>query len=215
MRQPRRDHLTVAQNETLLGQSLGHATLDFDGWRIVLWRADSRIRRVGRDGFQGFVLAESDLLWLAGVVRTADRPLAIMRHVPVSGHAQTGNYYFERNPNASTYPGTDRVRALLRAANVPVMWLSGHVHWNTWTTVDGVAHFTMPSLTESFTTNPEPASAWALLELDDQISLRVFGRDPFSASLDAAATLRRWITPLPAFDVLADAGDGRGVRHMG
>jgi hypothetical protein len=205
-----RDHMSVADNEAILGQPLGHATLDIGGWRIVLWRADTRIRRLGRDGFHGFVMAEADLLWLAGVVRAADRPLAIMSHVPVSGHAQTGNYYFERNPNSATYPGTERLRAVLRTASVPVMWLSGHVHWNTITTVDGIPHFTMQSLTESFTTSPEPAAAWALLELDDAIDLRVFGRDPFALRLDAAATMRRWIAPLPEFHTLENGA----VRHF-
>ena len=205
-----RDHLTVADNEAILGQALGHATLDIGAWRIVLWRAESRIRRVAVDGFHGFVLAEADLLWLAGVVRAADRPLAIMSHVPVSGHAQTGNYYFERNPNSSTYPGTERLRAMLRTARVPVMWLSGHVHWNTFTTVDGIPHFTMQSLTESFTTSPEPAAAWALLELDEAIDLKVFGLDPFAIRLDAAATLRRWIAPLPEFGSMVNGA----ARHF-
>jgi hypothetical protein len=40
-----RDFQSVADNETVLGQSLGNITLDIGGWRVVLWRADSRIRR--------------------------------------------------------------------------------------------------------------------------------------------------------------------------
>lgn len=195
-----RDHLSVAENADILGQDLGNQLLDIGGWRIVLWRADSRIRRPAKDGFAGFVLSEADLLWLAGVVRTADRPLAIVSHVPVSGHAQTGNYYFERNPDASTYAGGDRVRAVLRAATVPVVCLAGHVHWNTLTTVDGIPHITCQSLTESFTTHPTPAAAWGLLELGEAIDWRVFGLDPFSARLATAAAARRWITPLPPFD---------------
>ena len=194
-----RDHMEVADNEGLLGQSLGNTTLDIGGWRLVLWRADSRIRRPARDGMHGFVLAEADLLWLAGVVRQADRPLAIMSHVPVSGHAQTGNYYFERNPHLSTYPGAERVRAVLRMARVPVVCIAGHVHWNTLTVVDGIPHLTLQSLTESFTTHPGPSAAWALLELDDAIAWQVFGNDPFVQRLDAASTLRRWVPPLAPF----------------
>ncbi len=194
-----RDHLEVADNADLLGQPLGNATLDIGGWRLVLWRADSRIRRPARDGAYGFVLPESDLLWLAGVVRQADRPLAILSHVPISGHAQTGNYYFERNPELATYPQAARARAVLREARVPVVCIAGHVHWNTLTTVDGIPHFTLQSLTESFTTHPHPAAAWALLELDDAIGWTVFGEDRFAHRLDAAATLRRWLPPLPPF----------------
>ena len=51
---------------------------------------------------------------------------------------------------------------------------------------------------------PEPAAAWGLLELDDTIAFRVFGREPFAATLDAAVTARRWITPLSPFDELPE-----------
>ncbi len=191
-----RDHLDVADNAAILRQDLDNMTLDIGGWRLVLWRADSRIRRPARDGSFGFALAESDLLWLASVVQQADRPLAIMSHVPLSGHAQTSNYYFERTPELSTYPGAERARAVLRMARVPVVCLAGHVHWNTLTVVDGIPHLTLQSLTESFTTHPGPAAAWGLLELDASINWRVMGQDPFTAQLDAQAAGRRWITPL-------------------
>lgn len=189
-----RDHLSVAENETILGLPLGHRIVDLGDWRLVFWAADSKIHRPG-----GFVLRESDLLWLAATVDAADRPLAIMSHVPISGHAQTGNYYFERNPDVSTYPGAERARTVLRRARVPVVCLSGHVHWNTLTTVDGIPHLTLQSLTESFTTMPEAAGAWGMLELGDTISWSVFGKDPFSARIDAKETLRRWMTPLQPF----------------
>ena len=92
--------MTVADNEALLGQSLEHAVHDIDGWRIVLWRADSRIRR-GHEG-SGFVLTETDLVWLSRTMQATDRPTLVVSHVPVSGHAQTGNYYFQNNPASST-----------------------------------------------------------------------------------------------------------------
>jgi hypothetical protein len=189
-----RDHLSVADNEAILGQPLGHRTVDLGDWRLVLWAADSQIHRPG-----GFILREADLLWLAATVAAADRPLAIMSHVPVSGHAQTGNYYFERNPEVSTYPGAERVRAVLSRARVPVVCLAGHVHWNTLTTVDGIPHLTLQSLTESFTTMPKPAGAWGLLELGETAEWTVYGRDPFQARIEMRETLRRWMTPLQPF----------------
>jgi 3',5'-cyclic-AMP phosphodiesterase len=190
-----RDHLSIAQNAEILGQGLENQYVDAGDWALVIWRADSRIHRPG-----GFVLTEYDLLWLAGVVRTATKPLAVFSHVPVSGHDQRGNYYFERNPEASTYPGgAERARAILASARVPVACFAGHVHWNTLTTVDGQPHFTLQSLTESFTTHPEPAGSFALLELGEAIDWRVFGKDSFAARLDTATTARRWIAPLPPF----------------
>lgn len=190
-----RDHLSVADNETILGQPLGHAVMDIGDWRLVLWRADSRIRR-GPE-VRGFVLVEEDLIWLARTVQAADRPLLVAAHVPVSGHAQTGNYYFENNPQGATYPGAERVRAALSLARVPLVCIAGHVHWNTITAVDGITHLTQQSLTESFTTMGEPAGAMGLLELDETVSWEVAGRDPIAFSFRPAA--HRWTPRLPDF----------------
>lgn len=198
-----RDFLSVADNQEILGQPLGHEVVDLGSWQLVLWRADTLIRRPGREPH--FLLDEADLLWLAGTVSRATKPMAVMSHVPVSGHGQTGNYYFERNPELSTYPGAARVRAVLRNAKVPVVCLAGHVHWNTLTFVDAIPHITLQSLTETFTTAPEPAAAWGLLEVDAAtIGWRAFGLEPFETRLDAAATTRRWIPPLPPFDTIPE-----------
>lgn len=190
-----RDHMTVADNEALLGQSLDHAVHDIDGWRIVLWRADSRIRR-GEEG-NGFVLTEADLVWLSRTMQATDRPTLVVSHVPISGHAQTGNYYFQNNPASSTYPMADRARAALALARVPVVCLAGHVHWNTVTTVNGITHLTQQSLTESFTTAGEPAGAMGLIELSDTVSWDVVGADPFRFGF--RPTAQRWTPPMPDF----------------
>jgi predicted phosphodiesterase len=202
-----REYLSVAENEEILGQTLRNETIDIGEWRLVLFRADSKIYRPG-----GLILNEADLLWLANVARTADRPLLIVNHVPISGHSQIGNYWFEANPDSSTYFGADRARAALRLARVPVVWVSGHVHWNTLTQIDGMPHFTLQSLTESFVTSPEPAAAWTLLELGEEIALKVFGRDPFEAKLSRARLAQRWITPLPRFDLMPERRIPEGDR---
>jgi Icc protein len=190
-----RDHLSVADNEAILGQTSGHEAHDIDGWRIVLWRADAKIHRTPERS--GFILREADLLWLSRVAQNADRPLMVLSHVPISGHAQTGNYYFQNNPSASVYPMADRARAALAQARVPVVCLSGHVHWNTVTTVDGITYLTQQSLTESFTTRGEPSGAMGIIELGDTVNWRVEGADPFALAFRPTAT--RWTPPLPDF----------------
>jgi hypothetical protein len=77
------------------------------------------------------------------------------------------------------------------------------VHWNTLTMVDGIAHITLQSLTETFTTAGEPAGAFALLELADEVLWRVHGRDGFQWSTRTQALARRWLAPLPDFREVA------------
>lgn len=185
------DYLTVAENEEIFGQPMGHQVVDIEGWRIVLWRADAKIVD------HRFTLREADLLWLSHTMKQADRPVLLASHVPLSGHSQIGNYWFENNASVSTYPSLNRIRAALAQASVPVLCIAGHVHWNTITNVDGITHLTQQSLTESFTTNGEPAGAMGLLELGDEVRWTVTGADPITFSFRPEA--RRWCPPMPLF----------------
>lgn len=205
------EHLEVADTERLLGQSLRHETHDLEGWRLVLWRADTRIRRNGSS--PGFVLAEADLLWLTQTMQGADRPCLVVMHVPVSGQAQTGNYYFQNNPESASLPFAERVRNALALARVPVVCLAGHVHWNSITTVDGIVHLTQQSLTESFTTGGEPAAAMGVVELGETVRWEVVGEDPFACTFRPSA--RRWVPPLPAFRAHPELARGRNASSAG
>jgi len=184
------EFLTVAENGSALSQPLGHEVVDLGNWQVVLWRAEARLHRV-----DGFRLAEPDLVWLDATLRAASRPTLLVSHVPLSGQGMAGNYWFEHAPERSRYPGTERIRAVLARARVPLVCLAGHVHWNSLTMVDAIPHLTLQSLVELSTTSPDPAGAWGLLELAAAVDWRVSGLDPFAVRLDAAATARR---PLPA-----------------
>ncbi|MDF1716222.1 MAG: metallophosphoesterase [Antarcticimicrobium sp.] len=190
-----RDHMSVAENAEILGAPLDHEMIDLGDWQLALWRADARIDRSGPQ--IGFNLPEADLLWLSRMAQNADKPTLVASHVPVSGHAQLGNYYFQRNETVSTYPQADRARKALAQARVPLACIAGHVHWNTLTTIDGIPHLTQQSLTESFTTAGEPARAWGMVELGPQIHWQVFGDDPFEARV--TPTAMRWTPPLRPF----------------
>lgn len=190
-----RDHLSVAQNEEILGQSLQNELLDCGDWQIALWRADAKICRAPER--RGFILPEPDLLWLSRMIQSAEKPTLVASHVPVSGHGQTGNYYFQQNAQFSRYPESERVRHVLAQAKVPVVCVAGHVHWNTLTTVDGIPHLTQQSLTESFTTQGAPAAAWGMLTLSSTLHWQVLGKDPFEARI-TPQTARR-TPPLEPF----------------
>lgn len=200
-----RDFLSIAQNEEIFGQTLRNQVHDVGGIRVVLWRADTVISRP-----LGFNCPDSDIAWLADVIAAADRPLLIASHVPLSGHSQIGNYYFQRNPEYSTYPQGERIREVLRASKVPTVCLAGHVHWNTLTTIDGIPHLSQQSLTESFVMSSEsgagkPCGSFGLLHITtDTIDYQVVGADAFRCILPLAQTERRWYPPMGNFAELAD-----------
>jgi hypothetical protein len=168
-----------------------HRTVELEGLLLVLWQAEARLHPE-----RGFALAEGDLGWLQATLEAADRPVLLASHVPLSGQAQTGNHYFENKPQLAGYPEQPAIRRVLDGCPVPLLAIAGHVHWNSVTLVDGIAHLTVQSLTETFTTAPEPAGAMALLELGREAHLRVVGEDPFACTLPFAGRRRRWLAPL-------------------
>lgn len=184
------DHLTRDENDRILGRAPGHSVVQAGEWDLVLWQPDPRLIR---DGVRGLRLDDADFDWLSGTVRHAERPLVIASHTPVSPASMTGNYYFEDRPDLAVFPQAPQVRALLGEARVPVICLSGHVHWNTVAQENGIAYLTQQSLSESSTTGGHPAGAWGMLELGDDVTWRVMGRDPLCVTLTPGAG--RWLAP--------------------
>jgi hypothetical protein len=187
--------LSLRENAALLDAPLESRTMDVGGLRIVLWQPD-----VSLTPARGFHLADGDLEQLRSLLWRDERPTLLMSHVPLSGHAQTGNYYFEHNPGHATYAEIDAIRRVIAAAPCPVVALAGHVHWNTLTIVDGTPHITLQSLTEAFTTG-NASGCTAVLEIDnDSLRWTVSGLDRFAVSLPWRSKKSQWTRPLGPFN---------------
>lgn len=172
-------NLSVADNEAIFDQSMASSVTDLGDVRLIAWQPDVKITM----GI-GFNKASTHLDWLVEALNADERPAIIATHVPLSGHSQIGNYYFQRNAQYSTYPDHDVVRAAVEATGKAALWLSGHVHWNTVTNVGNVQHVTIQSLSERFTTMPSTAAAYADLEVSgSQFTVDVHGNDPFHVRL--------------------------------
>ena len=111
----------------------------------------------------------------------------------------TGNYYFENNADFATYPDHAEIRHTVERTGRAALWLSGHVHWNSATNVAGIQHVTVQSASESYTTMPDPACTYALLEIEDATArLEIFGRDTMTLEIPFAASgSRQWPKPRP------------------
>lgn len=190
-------NLSVEDNEEIFGQSMEGAVHDLGDFRLIAWQPDVFITRG-----VGFAETGEHLDWLLEALDADERPAIIATHVPLSGHSQIGNFYFQRNPHYSTYPDHARVRSAVEATGKAALWLSGHVHWNTVTNVGNVQHVTIQSLSERFTTAPLTAAAYADLEIKDgQFTIDVMGNDPFHARLPFRRSGDRpWMAPMLPFD---------------
>jgi 3',5'-cyclic-AMP phosphodiesterase len=189
-------NMSVEDNEEVFGRSMQSSVVDLGDIRLILWQPGVKI-----EFGTGFPHASANLPWLVDALNSDDRPAIIATHVPLSGHQQVGNFYFERNPQYATYPDHVAVREAVEATGKAALWLSGHVHWNTITNVRGLPHVTVQSVSERFTTFPQGAAAFAMLEIaDGSFSIDVHGNDPFYTRLPFRKSGERpWMTPMQPF----------------
>ena len=127
-----------------------------------------------------------------------DLPTIIFSHVPFSGGSMVGNYWFQNKPDHATYPNSGDIRTIVEASDRVILCVAGHVHWNSLHTVNAIPHITIQDLTESFTTDGEPAEAWATLEIGSgQIRWRTYGYDPIEIVLPVRQPGETWARCLP------------------
>lgn len=189
--------LDLLRSEEILTGALDSHSHDLAGWHLVFWGAEAKSVR------GSFSLSASDESWLHDDLSSSCAPTVIFSHIPWSGASMVGNFYFEQLfPSGGEYRNGAAARRICAGHAHVVAVVCGHVHWNSIRTVDGIHHLTVQSLTESFTTSPKPAEAWALLTLEgDSLTIDVRGRDPFQARLPIRVPRQRWI---PTFEKRED-----------
>ena len=171
------------------------------GWTLIFWRPSCSLSLDS-----GPRLTEADLSWLYDALAAAAYPAVLFLHAPIDAHSMVGNLYFENRPDLAHYANAGEARRLLEASGKVALVMAGHVHWNAGSTINGIHHRTLASLSDTFLAAEAapPSGTWALLELagDGGMSLKVFGREPMSWSAPAPAEGAQWRSPLPreAFD---------------
>lgn len=187
-------NLTDADHERLFGRRPGHGVMDLDTCRLLWWEPSVRFNRKA-----GFPPTAGELGWLTATLGADSRPAIVATHIPLSGASMTGNYYFENNAAFATYPDAATARSAVAATGKAALWLSGHVHWNSFAIINNIPHVTIQSASERFTTMPDPAGASAQLEIADHwAKLEVFGRDPLRVEFPFGRSGDRpWPEPRP------------------
>ncbi len=190
-------YLSAADNARILGQDMGHYSVDIAGRHLVFWQLDCEIHHP-----QGFIPVQSDLDWLAADLAGTNLPAIIFTHVPLDGGSMHGNFYFDNNARFGGLPHHREIQDLIRRAGNVILCVAGHVHWNDVNFIDGIPHITVQSLSESFTTEGEAAVAWASIEVDDEVRWRAHGRDGLSLAVPVRGLNAHWKQSLPAFEEL-------------
>ena len=185
-------HMTVPDQELILKTSLQHHSLDLSGWHLVFWNASCMIH-----DDVGFRLEQEDLDWLETDLSGTTLPTVLFSHMPLYTGSMVGNRYFEKRfAGGEQHRNASLARELVEKSEKVIAVISGHLHWNQLHFMDGIPHFTLQSITETFTTHPHCSGAWGLLKLEDSIEMVISGRDPMKFNLPVKSMAHHWLPPL-------------------
>lgn len=164
--------------------------LEFEQVRLVVWRGSPSLTD------QGFIASEEQLDWLAAQLRyDDDRPAIVLSHIPIAENSQIGNFWFQSEPDFACYANSARLRDIVLQSGRVSLWLAGHQHWNTFSNIGNVRHVTIQSASETFTTGGT-SGAHAILTIEEDARLQVFGKDPFDVKWRFEASARHpWHLP--------------------
>jgi len=184
------EFLSREDNAKALAVSVAHQSLDIKGYHLVFWQPDA-------DFQAGFCATQEQLEWLEQDLASTNLPTLIFSHAPFSGASMVGHFYFQNSSaDKYSYRNASDIRNIIRKHGHVIACISGHVHWNTLHTVNGVHYLTLQSLTESWTTQGQAAEAWTQLELSENVHVKVRGNDPFEAILRKKNPTSNWLDPI-------------------
>lgn len=188
------EFLDQSQLTAAMGKEVKTSTLEMSGYNLVFWCGSAALQyKVGI-----VEPSEVQLRELHEALTGSPLPAIIFSHIPLNHPEYTGHFVHERvAPEAGRYAPeiSRRVREILERSERAVLCINGHLHWNAYHAIDGIHYISVPSLTELFTSYPEPAAAWSILTIDGpEIRLQVFGNTPIEYRFPVKSPLNRhWL----------------------
>ena len=169
------DLLPKSEQEAILETNLGSHALQKQGWHLIFLETSN--------GTPAGTLSNETLDWLEKELGRSSLPVVVFSHQPLHGEPLIGNPYFETEYASFAFPKNhERARKLLEASGNVKLCVSGHAHWFDRRKVNELEYITLLGPTETQWTGGKPPETWALLELNGNPKLEVYGLQPQTVS---------------------------------
>jgi 3',5'-cyclic-AMP phosphodiesterase len=169
------DLLPKAEQEAILETNLGSHSVEKHGWHLIFLETSN--------GSPAGTLSSDTLIWLEQELNRATLPVVVFSHQPLHGQPMIGNPYFETEYASFAFPKNhEKARKILEDSRKVKICVSGHAHWFDKRNVGGIDYITLLGPTETQWTNGTPPETWAMLELNGNPKLEVFGAMPQTLS---------------------------------
>jgi hypothetical protein len=142
------------------------------------------------------------LPWLKAALCSDPDPAVIAAHYPVSGESMIGNRYFESQPSWAFPPDHQLVRKALKQSGRCRVWLSGHIHQNTFSRIDSTYHVSIQSLSEEIA--GQPSLCFGMFEITEVIRICIVALIGLTQRLEPDSSSIRVFAPSAVIEIFVD-----------
>ncbi len=135
----------------LIGKEKVYYSFDQAGCHHIILDSNKADPRISNPNLKADLplIDETQIEWLKSDLAKTELPTLVYTHFPIDSQSMTDNYYFQANP-AHAFPyNQDVVRDILEKSGKVLAVFSGHVHFHSDLTINGIRHVTVPAFTEN------------------------------------------------------------------
>lgn len=164
--------LSRADNEQITGNPASSWSLDRGHLHILFWNPE-----ITRDA-DGLHVRPADIAWLQQDLAATDRRTLVFTHIPLDHEPPAAPNPHEQIAMRFHLSESDKIRQVLEESGRVALCMSGHVHRNHRSQINGIHYVSQQSLTQMYQKHYRiPARAWSWLEVyDDEIMIRLQGK---------------------------------------
>lgn len=164
--------LTRADNEQITGNPATSWSLDRGDFHLLFWNPE-----IIRDAY-GLHVRPEDIDWLRQDLSATDKRTLMFSHIPLDHEPPATPNPHEQIAMRFHLSESNKIRQVLEDSGRVVLCMSGHVHRNHRSQINGIHYVSQQSLTQMYQKHYRiPARAWSWLEVfNDEILIRLQGK---------------------------------------
>ncbi len=162
-------NITKEEWAALIGEDKSYYDFDLGGYHHIVLDCN----RAENKASVPYLISEEQREWLKSSLEKTSLKTLVYLHHPVDEQSMENNYYFKDHPERSSVTNKIEVTSLLEASQKVLAVFTGHTHFLSDQTVNGIRYITVPSFGENDGSH-KPNAKYAIVSLEgDTIEVEI------------------------------------------
>lgn len=154
--------------EIIMGIENATFSINLNNNHFIILSSDIREDLGEKDGgiYKAQCISEDEIDWLKKDLSKNKLPCIIFTHFGLAEDKQTGNYWFNNEPQAGLLSNRNVIKEIIKSDNNVIVVFSGHQHWTKQLQENKINYYVVGSLIENIDMLGIPEGVYLQIELE-------------------------------------------------